>query len=69
MPAKVLQIDKMGVLMLSGIQSILTKMLRKKRTVPKIDVIEKWRGQGKLPVGKDALDYLKIIRDGEKDSL
>lgn len=26
------------------------------------DVFEKWRGRGKLPVGKNADDYLRAIR-------
>jgi antitoxin PrlF len=31
----------------------------------KADVVEKWLGRGKLPVGKDTDDYLRIIRDDD----
>jgi bifunctional DNA-binding transcriptional regulator/antitoxin component of YhaV-PrlF toxin-antitoxin module len=30
-----------------------------------VDVFEKWRGLGKLPVGTDVNDYLRLIRDGD----
>ncbi len=30
------------------------------------DVFEKWRGRGQLPVGTDADDYLRLIRDGDR---
>jgi bifunctional DNA-binding transcriptional regulator/antitoxin component of YhaV-PrlF toxin-antitoxin module len=29
------------------------------------DPYEKWRGRGRLPAGKDADDYLRLIRDGD----
>lgn len=32
------------------------------RKKEKVDVFEKWRGRGKLPVGKNTDDYLRAIR-------
>ena len=29
------------------------------------DPFEKWRGRGQLPMGKNADDYLRLIRDGD----
>ena len=29
------------------------------------DPFEKWRGRGRLPVGKSADEYLSLIRDGD----
>ena len=29
------------------------------------DPFEKWRGRGHLPAGKNADDYLRLIRDGD----
>ncbi len=31
------------------------------------DVVERWRGKGKLPVGRNVDEYLKIIRRGDRD--
>lgn len=28
------------------------------------DAFAKWRGQGRLPVGRNADDYLHLVRDG-----
>ena len=30
-----------------------------------MDVFEKWRGRGHIPVGTAADDYLRLIRDGD----
>ena len=29
------------------------------------DPFEKWRGRGRLPVGKNAEEYLRLVRDGD----
>jgi bifunctional DNA-binding transcriptional regulator/antitoxin component of YhaV-PrlF toxin-antitoxin module len=29
------------------------------------DPFEKWRGRGRLPLGNDADDYLRLTRDGD----
>jgi AbrB family looped-hinge helix DNA binding protein len=31
------------------------------------DPFEKWRGRGKLPAGKNATEYLQLIRHGHRD--
>ncbi len=31
------------------------------------DPFEKWRGRGKLPVGKNTDEYLRLIRHGHRD--
>jgi len=32
-----------------------------------LDPFEKWRGRGKLPVGRNTNEYLRLIRHGDRD--
>jgi bifunctional DNA-binding transcriptional regulator/antitoxin component of YhaV-PrlF toxin-antitoxin module len=44
------------------VQSQAGTLVAWKRVEP--DVFEKWRGRGRLPIGSNADDYVRLIRDG-----
>jgi len=46
------------------LQDYLAHEASRPTTIPQADVFAKWRGRGKLPVGKNADDYLSLTRDG-----